>query len=134
MNFMDAIEDMRGLKVSRVWRGHGSAAFVEFGELDDGVGESTLMCEWSWRIEQDKRILCGSWSDEFLWEPTFEQLVGKTLEKIVPFGTIMELVFVFNQDYRFVTFSTTDGDPQWAIRHAGNWHCIDDAELTVSAV
>lgn len=55
------------LPVSHVWRGHGSALFIELGELAptrrrDGSpghseGEIGLMVEWSWRIEDERSIL-----------------------------------------------------------------------------
>lgn len=82
-------ENLRGLPVSSVWRGHGSAIFLEFGRLTPGTrrdgtpaepdGEFGLMIEWSWRIEGPSTILCGSWSDEALWELTFQQMLGRTV-------------------------------------------------------
>ena len=76
----DWIEHFRaaayGLVLAHVWRGHGSALFVELGALTprlrrDGSpgepkGEIGLMIEWSWRIEDARSIICGSWSDEDL--------------------------------------------------------------------
>jgi hypothetical protein len=69
--FFDSLVEKQ---VSHVWRGHGSAIFVEFGELSTDLdrvngktnpsGELTLMIEWSWRIERTRSILCGSWSAE----------------------------------------------------------------------
>ena len=71
-----------GMPVSHSWRGYGSALFLEFGNLtaqlrNDGSpwlrkdgsalhpnGEVTLMIEWSWRIEDEHSIICGSWSDD----------------------------------------------------------------------
>ena len=54
-----------GKVVSRVRRGHGSAIFLEIGELDDNKkGELTVMIEWSWRVEDERQIAFGSWSDE----------------------------------------------------------------------
>jgi hypothetical protein len=51
-----------GKPVSHVWRGYGSAFFLEFGKLTprkrksgeagNPMGELTLMVEWSWRIER----------------------------------------------------------------------------------
>jgi len=65
------------MPVTHVWRGAGSALFLEFGALTqrmrrDGSagnarGEVTLMIEWSWRIEAPDSILCGSWSDVLAW-------------------------------------------------------------------
>ena len=79
----DWIEHFRaaacGLTIAHVWRGHGSALFIELGALTpttrrDGSpgeprGEISLMVEWSWRIEDGQSIAYGSWSDEDLWPP-----------------------------------------------------------------
>ena len=80
-------EALLGLPVSHVWRGHGTALFVEFGELHakkkhDGsmgnpTGDITLMIEWSWRIEKPRSILGGSWSSERRWPDMFEKLIGR---------------------------------------------------------
>lgn len=75
-------EAAKGMAVSHIWRGHGSALFIEFGELTSGTrkrgdgspgpleGQIGLMIEWSWRIEDERSIVCGSWSDDELWKPT----------------------------------------------------------------
>jgi hypothetical protein len=65
-----------GLPLSHVWRGYGSAIFLEFGRLTPRTrrsgeagnprGELGLMIQWSWRIEDTVSILCGSWSQEHL--------------------------------------------------------------------
>lgn len=88
-----AIEGFRdgliGLPLSHLWRGYGSAIFLEFGHLTprtrrsgeagNPCGEFGLMIEWSWRIENIVSILCGSWSEEPLWMPTFDLLRNKTV-------------------------------------------------------
>ncbi|WP_428987984.1 hypothetical protein [Methylocapsa aurea] len=70
----DWIEHFRaatlGMTVAHVWRGYGSALLLELGELTpscrrDGSpaaprGEIGLMIEWSWRIEDEQSVLCGS--------------------------------------------------------------------------
>src|SRR5437588_10390491 len=68
------LADLRGRRVSHVWRGYGSALFLEFGELaktrklngkpGQPVGDLSLMVEWSWRVENKNTILGGSWSNE----------------------------------------------------------------------
>ena len=87
-NFHDFCQTAIGMRLSHVWRGHGSAIFVELGALrptttrdgsaGNGHGELELMIQWSWRIEVGSSIRCGSESDEELWEPTFASLIGKT--------------------------------------------------------
>ena len=71
--FSEFTTPLLGLPVTHIWRGAGSAIFLEFGELHpttwrDGStgnpkGEWAIMIEWSWRVEGRKSILCGSWSD-----------------------------------------------------------------------
>src|SRR5687767_2436342 len=84
--FCEFVSPLIGLLLNHVWRGHGSALFLEFGELSprhkrDGSvaapqGLWSLMVEWSWRIEDAASIRCGSWSDETLLESTFSTLLG----------------------------------------------------------
>lgn len=54
-----------GLPVSKVWRGFGSAIFLEFGRLSrngaqQAKGEGTAMPEWSWRVEKARSVMFGS--------------------------------------------------------------------------
>lgn len=112
-----------GLQISHVWRGYGSAVFIEFGNLQsvanrDGSpghpeGEVSLGVEWSWRIEDQTAIRCGSWSDEDLWEPAFEMLRNAQIAQCELFGALPEVTITTNGGIRFLSFSTTDGQPQW---------------------
>ena len=111
--------------LSHIWRGHGTAIFLEFGKLaerlrQDGTpgnpyGEISIMIEWSWRIEGEKAIVCGSWSDEDLWQSTFDELLGSKVLKFAIFGRLPEIEFVLDSGYRFLSFATSDGHPEWAI-------------------
>ena len=125
----DLIEHFRaaacGLAVGHVWRGHGSALFVELGALTsttrrDGSsgepqGEIGLMIEWSWRIEDGRSIACGSWSDEALWPPTFARLIGQTVDDLTTFGHIPEIVLLLERNLRVISFMTAKGDPAWTL-------------------
>ncbi|WP_155934976.1 hypothetical protein [Methylobacterium sp. 10] len=127
----DLIEHFRtaacGLAVAHVWRGHGSALFVELGALTsttrrDGSpgqpeGEIGLMIEWSWRIEAGRSIACGSWSDEDLWSPTFARLLGRTVQDLSMFGRLPEVVLSLAGDLRLASFMTAGGDPAWTLFH-----------------
>jgi hypothetical protein len=115
--------DLAGFPVSYVWRGHGSAIFFEFGELTsrrnrDGSaghpeGQVSLGVYRSWRIEDETAILCGSWSDEGLWEQSLNRLRDARITGVSVFGTLPEVEFVTEEGTRFLSFSTTDGQPQW---------------------
>lgn len=81
-----------GKNVSHVWRGHGSALFLEFGELsvrkragrkltEHPEGELTLMVQWSWRIERARSIITGSWGEEKSWPSAFARLTGASVTR-----------------------------------------------------
>jgi len=121
-----------GLPISYLWRGYGSAVFVEFGELQpvanrDGSpghpeGEVSLGVEWSWRIEDQTEIRCGSWSEETLWEPAFDTLRNAKVARCELFGALSEIVITTANGVRFLSFSTTDGQPQWHMVDRRNGH------------
>ncbi len=132
-----------GEQISYLWRGHGSAVFIEIGELTplanrDGSpghpeGRVSLGVEWSWRIQNDQSILCGSWSEEALWEPSFEQLRGATIQGCSLFGSMPEIQLNTSAGVSFVSFSTTDGQPQWHIvdrrADADCWFTVKKGQL-----
>jgi hypothetical protein len=116
-----------GLPLSYLWRGYGSAIFLEFGRLTpstrtrpDGTpqnprGEFSLMIEWSWRIESTTSILCGSWSDERLWEPTFDLLRNRAVTDLSVVARLPEVVVALTEDHFVSSFMTAEGDPSWAL-------------------
>lgn len=111
--------------LSAVWRGHGSAIFLEFGRLSpqvrrDGTpgnsqGDFTVMIEWSWRIENENSIVCGSWSDEDGWEETFRSLIGRDVRNVSLFGRLPELSIELAGGLYIASFMTADGQPGWTI-------------------
>ena len=120
-----------GLPVSHVWRGHGSALLLEFGQLSPSArvgrgglagnpsGEITLMMEWSWRIEKPRSILGGSWSDERRWPGMFAKLLGATVVGARTFGTLPELEVTLSNGLRVLSFMTAEGQPAWALMERG---------------
>lgn len=111
--------------LSAVWRGHGSAIFLEFGRLTpqarrDGTagysqGDFTVMIEWSWRIENENSIMCGSWSDEDGWEEIFRSLIGRDVRNVSLFGRLPELSIELAGGICIASFMTADGQPSWTI-------------------
>jgi len=83
------------------WRGHGSALFLEFGELAKArkvngkpghpVGDLSLMVEWSWTVENKNSILGGSWSNEPGWPRLFKRLLGKRVRSARSSGIYQKL-------------------------------------------
>ncbi len=122
-----------GMPVSHVWRGYGSALFLEFGKLSarlgkdgsprlrsDGSsgtpqGEITLMIQWSWRIEDEHSIVCGSWSDDELWQPSFDRLVGQVVTGLTTFGRLPEVSVALSGGLYVASFMTAEGDPECAL-------------------
>lgn len=114
-----------GKTVSHVWRGHGSAIFLEFGDLSlrtrrdettgQPCGELSLMIEWSWRIERPKSILGGSWSSEGRWPGMFERLRGATVSEVQLFGHLPEICVSLSNGLRVTSFMTSEGQPEWAL-------------------
>ncbi|WP_426131900.1 hypothetical protein [Pararhizobium sp. PWRC1-1] len=118
-------QGMRGQALSSIWRGHGSAIFLEIGHLfpvprrdgSDGkpTGEYTVMLEWSWRIENQTSILGSSWSDEEGWEALFNSLIGQTVRDLSMFGRLPELSLALSDEKYVVSFMTSEGQPAWTL-------------------
>ncbi|KRE16845.1 hypothetical protein ASE63_14035 [Bosea sp. Root381] len=73
------------------------------------------MVEWSWRIENERSIVCGSWSDEVLWEPNFARLVGQRVDDIRTFGRLPEIQLSLSGGFHIASFMTAEGDPEWTL-------------------
>lgn len=118
-------EATKGMLVAHVWRGYGSALFVELGALTPRVrrdgstgepgGEIGLMIEWSWRIEDERSIVCGSWSDEALWRPSLNRLLGCAVTGLTTFGRLPEVALSLSGDLHVASFMTAEGDPAWTL-------------------
>lgn len=114
-----------GRRVSHVWRGAGSAIFLEFGELTphtrlDGragnpIGDVSLMIEWSWRIERPRSIVGGSWSSERRWHGMLERLRGASVNSVDLFAPLPEIAVTLSNRLRVVSFMTAEGQPRWAL-------------------
>ena len=122
-SFKALAASLHGQSISYIWRGYGSAIFIEFGDLtpkaERGIssthteGAVSLGVEWSWRIEDETDILCGSWSDEGIWEKAIDQLRDAQVSGLTLFGRLPEVELVTDGGVRFLSFSTTEGQPQW---------------------
>ncbi len=116
---------LKEMSISHVWRGYGTAIFLEFGELTpklrkDGTpgnpdGELTLMIEWSWRVEEADYIAFGSWSQDKDWEPWLGRLVGRKVLDVGVFGRLPEVNMSLSDDMYVVSFMTAESGPEWAL-------------------
>lgn len=148
LRFDEFTHELLGLPVNRLWRGHGSAIFLELGELKNGVlpngksgglaGQFTVMIEWSWRVEGRRSILCGSWSDEKKWERGFSFIRDKSLVAIETFGNLPEIDLTFSSGAHLLSFMTAENEPAWTIfdkrRTPHRWvnSKLDGVEICVS--
>jgi hypothetical protein len=121
---------LSGIPVTHIWRGYGSAIFIELGELKPGrllrngtpgnpKGPFSLRIEWSWRIEGKRRIWCGSWSDEERWPRAFRRLLGSTVSSISLFGRLPEIDIGLSNGLHVVSMMTAEGDPRWVLSERG---------------
>ncbi len=130
MSPQTVFESMRlgliGMPVSLLWRGYGSAIFLEFGELTPNgkrrsgsdrhpIGEFSIGIEWSWRIENSLSIVCGSWSDEGGWDQAFDLIRNIQLAELVLYSRLPELDLAFANQHHLLSFNTSDGQPDWFI-------------------
>lgn len=133
-----------GQPVSHIWRGYGSALFLELGALTPGSarhdgspgaprGAFTVSIEWSWRIEDARSIICGSWSEEALWAPTFERLRGAHVSALALHSRLPEVELSLDNGTRVLSFMTAEGQPQWSLCDARTqsplWISVRDGNL-----
>jgi hypothetical protein len=126
VDFNGFVRPMISLPVSHVWKGHGSALFIEFGELHNvryknrrisrnPRGQMGIGIEWSWRIEGKRRIWCGSWSDESRWNRFFSMMSGSRVISVTLFGRLPEIDLHLSNGLHVLSMMTADGDPEWSI-------------------
>jgi len=124
--FKPTASDLEGMKVSHLWRGYGSAIFLEFGALSpskvvrsDGtsgnpIGETSIGIEGSWRIEDATSVACESWSEVELWEPAFDPLRNSFVKALSITARLPEIDLVLTGRRHLVSFATIEGDPEWS--------------------
>ena len=104
-----------GKTVSRVWSGAGSSVFLEVGDLFESKGELTITMEWSWRVENTSNILYGTFSERAVFEKGLKELHGLSLEDISFHSRLPEVVVKLSNNIWVSSFSTVEGDPEWAL-------------------
>jgi len=141
--FASVAATLVGQPISYVWRGYGSALFIEIGKLFPRLrrngsmghpeGEVSLGVEWSWRIEDPTAIICGSWSEDDRWESSLSLLRDARIARCELFGVLSEIALTTEAGVRFLSFSTTDGQPQWHLvdRRGGpaRWFTMREGRL-----
>ncbi len=125
--FDELVQPIIGLPVAWVWRGYGSAIFLELGELTSKKkivdekekisykGEYTIMIEWSWRVERVKSIYFGSWSTNRVIDNRFPKLKDRTIESIEVQGRLPELYLKLSGGLWLHSFATSEGQTEWCL-------------------
>lgn len=123
--FRQLTAPLAGLRVSRPWRGYGSAIFLELGKLRREArthrkgfslkGQATVMIEWSWRVEGPRAVRFGSWSTDGRITRGLRQLTDQHVRGMDVIGRLPELVIELSQDLWLSSFSTVEGQPQWVV-------------------
>tara|TARA_R110001592_G_scaffold362628_1_gene677401 strand:- start:5220 stop:5675 length:456 start_codon:yes stop_codon:yes gene_type:complete len=132
------LSELVGAVVSHAWRGHGSALFLELGQLEESPkgnnpkGEQTIMLDCSWRVEGKNSIILGSSSDIEEIDKFPGLVIGKTLGKVEFYGRLPEINIKFNNSLWLLTFMTDEGSPEWSIKlKSGEWLGVSDGEFQI---
>ena len=125
-----------GLPVTHIWRGYGSAIFLEFGILTpntrlrrDGslrnpCGEMGLMLERGWRIEGKRSILCGSSTDKPRLNRVLAYLINATVTEVMLFSRLPEIDLALSNGMHIVSLTTEQSDPDWTLfNRRGDRNC-----------
>jgi DUF3027 family protein len=122
--FINLVSPLLGMTISLPWRGHGSAVFLELGELQPlshprqrhQDGEACISLEWDWRLESEKQIICGSSNSSPEIEKAIANLRNQKVEAITLDGRIPELIIDLSDGYILRSMAMTSGYPQWSVR------------------
>src|SRR5689334_1233510 len=98
------VQQLIGLSVSRPWKGHGSALFLEFGQLASRpgwqqtrhVGEAGIHLGWDWRVEDGVTVLYGSSNSRPEITQGIESLRDTAISRISIAGAVPELSIQFD--------------------------------------
>lgn len=114
-----------GRAIGHVWRGHGSAIFLELGAPTSSTradgqpgqprGDLSIGIEWNWRFERARSILGGTWSDERRWPAFFRSILGQSVRDLALLGTLPEIELTFSNGMRLRSFMNDAGQPQWSV-------------------
>lgn len=120
---------LRGMTVSHVWNGHGTALFIEFGKLTERrrrngtpappQGTFTVMLDDGWRIAGRAGLLCGSHTHG--WS-RFKRLHGCRVTEAVMSGRLA-IAIAFTRGLHLQGRAAGPGFPGWTLfdnRHTPN--------------
>jgi hypothetical protein len=126
-DFAHRTGSLLGLRVSRPWKGYGSALFLEFGQLRPSYvgrkrrkplgpkGEATLMIDWTWRAERLRSIPFGSESSPRKITSGIAGFKGPRVEGIALLGRLPEIVVRLSGNAWVQSFGIAETQPQWVL-------------------
>jgi hypothetical protein len=127
--FYSLVNPLVGMKISKVWRGYGSALFLELGKLTKKSltlrnsnikeyyeGKHSLFVGYGWRVERISSIYFGSWSTNKIIENRFPKLNRKTILEFDIEGRLPELRIKLSDGLWIHSFCTTENQPEWYLK------------------
>jgi hypothetical protein len=134
-----------GLPVTHIWRGYGTALYLEFGDLhprrlSDGssgnpTGDWELLIASGWRIEGRGLALCDSESDDSHWQEVFRGLMNATVEVVSLVGELPEIALALSNELRLISMTGAQRSPQWTLfdnrKNRAGWAAIKSGILTI---
>jgi hypothetical protein len=122
---------LKGARISHVWRGYGSALFVECGRLSESQvsrkdgssgnpkGQWSIGLECDWRIEAESCVVCGSHDEKATWAKTLASLVDDDIASVEMFGDVAELRVTLHSGKKLLTFALDHSGPEWSLTDNG---------------
>lgn len=138
LDFDKEIQPLVGQSISHVWKGYGSALFLELGQLTphdsdpslNPTGRWCISLEWDWRVESGRKILFGSSNRSTEIVERISLLQGCTIQSVELSEPILELKILLSNGVRVRTASMLSGDPGWSIRLGDDrWLYVHAGEL-----
>lgn len=125
-----------GMPVSKTWKGHGTAIFLEFGNLKkvdsekyEGY-EASLMLEFDWRVENARSIDFGSLHSERKIQNGIKEFIGKLVTEIKIEGRLPEIILLLDKNKWIRSFTLYEGQPLWTLfLPDGSWLCVSNGKL-----
>jgi hypothetical protein len=124
------------MPITHAWRGHGTALFLEFGELRKSArerhpkGDAGVMIEWSWRVERRRSIEVGSWSTDRRIDAGINRLIGPTVVAVNLVGRLPEITVALSDGRWVSSFMTAEGQPRWTIfLREGGWITVHEGRV-----
>lgn len=127
------LAQLRAMSVSAVWKGYGTAIFLELGKLTSEdhrrgpKGEVTIYVSWDWRVEKGCRVMFGSSNSGQEMADGIATLVGLTVDRAMIQGMVPELLIEFSSKARLKSAAMCTDTSEWDVSLPGNiWiSCID---------